>query len=124
MNLAINARDAVGERGEVLISTRRCARDPGCACGPGCEVATPTSGPHAVLRVCDDGVGMDEGTRQRIFDPFFTTKPEGRGTGLGLSTARSVIEQCGGGITVESAPGAGSTFVLLLPAIEGAQPLL
>ncbi len=84
----------------------------------------PDLGPHAVLRVCDDGVGMDEGTRQRIFDPFFTTKPEGRGTGLGLSTARSVIEQCGGGITVESAPGAGSTFVLLLPAIEGAQPLL
>lgn len=124
MNLAINARDAIGGCGHVWLSTRRCAGDPSCACGQGCAMEAPGEGPFAALSVRDDGAGMDDVTRRRIFDPFFTTKPEGRGTGLGLSTARAVVEQCGGVIAVESAPGAGSTFTVMLPAIRGDQPLL
>lgn len=70
---------------------------------------------EAQIFVRDYGCGMDEATRQRIFEPFFTTKPIGQGTGLGLSTSLQLIQQHGGKLTCDSAPGQGTTFRVTLP---------
>lgn len=67
-----------------------------------------------VIEVSDNGSGMDEATRQKIFDPFFTTKPAGQGTGLGLSLCHNLVEGLGGSIEVESEPGVGTTFKVIL----------
>jgi signal transduction histidine kinase len=70
----------------------------------------------AVVEVRDTGVGMAPEVRARVFEPFFTTKPPGVGTGLGLAVSRGIVEDAGGAIEVESAPGKGSVFRVLLPA--------
>ena len=67
------------------------------------------------LSVQDNGVGIPEKNLQRIFDPFFTTKPEGEGTGLGLSVSFGIITRHRGQISVDSKPGLGTTFTILLP---------
>ncbi len=72
-------------------------------------------GPHARIIVTDTGQGMDEEILKRIFDPYFTTKEPGEGTGLGLATVHGIVISHGGAITVESAPGMGSAFTILLP---------
>jgi PAS domain S-box-containing protein len=114
MNLAINAAEAIGEQpGDVLIATAGQNVD-----AP--YLATLRSrfeiapGPYVVLEVRDSGCGMDEGTLARIFDPFFTTKFHGRG--LGLSAVQGIVRSHRGALKVDSVPGKGTTFRLLLPA--------
>jgi signal transduction histidine kinase len=72
-------------------------------------------GAHLILSIADSGCGMDETTRARIFEPFFTTKQVGEGTGLGLSMVHSIVKDHAGRIAVESAPGQGTRFDIVLP---------
>jgi len=109
LNLVVNARDAIEDTGNVIISTRServAAPDAAVDCPPGRRV---------VLTVEDDGRGMDEPTRSRIFEPFFTTKAMDLGSGLGLSTVYGILKQAGGTIDVYSEPGRGSRFDLSFP---------
>jgi signal transduction histidine kinase/ActR/RegA family two-component response regulator len=100
LNLAVNARDAMPQGGSMTIETANVSED----------------GQALVeLRLTDTGVGIDQAGLQQLFDPFFTTK-EG-GTGLGLATVYGIVEQSGGRIEVESAPGLGASFRILLPAV-------
>ncbi len=110
MNLAINARDAMPDGGQVTISVTNCdLMDP--------RGALP-AGPYVRLAVSDTGTGMDEETRAHAFDPFFTTKEEGKGTGLGLATVHGIVIQNGGEIQIASAPGEGTTFSVYLPRTD------
>jgi signal transduction histidine kinase len=110
VNLAANARDAMGPAGTLSIESSARTLDEGAA-----AAFALAPGPYVRIAVHDEGSGMEEETRQRVFDPFFTTKPVGRGTGLGLAIAHGVLQQHRGAIAVASAPGQGTTFELLLP---------
>jgi hypothetical protein len=101
VNLAVNARDAMPNGGSVTIVTADVRTD---------------EGDFVELRMTDTGVGMTEAERSQLFDPFFTTK-EG-GTGLGLATVYGIVEQSGGTIEVDTAPGMGSSFRIWLPRAE------
>jgi hypothetical protein len=103
MNLAVNARDAMPDGGQLRLRLAR--RDDGDA-------------PAAVLTVSDTGTGMTARVQQRIFEPFFTTKEASRGTGLGLSTTYGLVTGAGGEIAVASEPGRGTTFTVRLPLEE------
>ena len=108
LNLAVNARDAMPDGGELRISARResvAALD---------DRALPR-GHYVRLSVSDTGVGMDADTLRRAIEPFFSTKGVGKGTGLGLSMVHGLAAQLGGGLTIESAPGMGTTISLWLP---------
>jgi len=78
-------------------------------------------GVYALLTVSDNGSGMDEEVRRHLFEPFFTTKGMGQGTGLGLATVYGIVKQNQGFLTVESAPGQGSTFRIFLPWCAGGE---
>lgn len=114
LNLMINARDATSEGGEVTVrlSTRFIDEDSSAKLGL-------TSGTHVSLAVIDSGVGMSEEVQERVFEPFYTTKPAGQGTGLGLSTVRSVAQKFGGAVHLNSAIDRGTTVELLFPALVG-----
>ena len=116
INLANNAMQAIPSgRGRIEIRLDSLILDPATA-HPGCAamVRTPPA-PVVRLAVRDDGAGIDAATAERIFEPFFTTKAVDEGTGLGLSVALGIVQAHEGAITVESAPGQGSTFTVYLP---------
>jgi len=73
---------------------------------------------HLIIKISDNGCGMDPETLSKIFDPFFSTKPVGRGTGLGLYVSRDLVKDLGGRIEVQSEPGKGSVFSVVFPDIE------
>ena len=118
MNLIINAAEAIGDRpGTIRIAVT--AVDVVAAHSLG-EFGSENlrAGRYVALEVQDSGCGMDEETRSRIFDPFFTTKFTGRG--LGLAAAHGIVRWHKGAIDVRSAPGLGTTFQVLLPAMQDA----
>jgi two-component system NtrC family sensor kinase len=100
LNLLNNALDAVKEGGNIRLTTR-------------------AAGDHLEALVTDDGPGIPPEFKDRIFDPFFTTKGPGQGTGLGLSISHSIMQKLGGGLTFESQPGQGATFIVRLPKVIG-----
>ncbi len=114
-NLILNARDAMPNGGTLMIRVG-CVETRSGLDGAG-EPTRP--GTYARVSVADTGTGMDAETQARAFEPFFTTKQLGQGTGLGLSTAHGIIKQSGGFLSVESAPGRGTTVNVHLPVLDG-----
>jgi len=119
LNLCTNAYHAMQEAGGVLTlrlgETRLEAGDPRCSLGV-------APGPYARIEVADTGQGMTREVQARIFEPFFTTKEQGKGTGLGLSVVHGIIASYRGHISVQSQPGRGTTFTILLPLAADEAP--
>lgn len=116
VNMAVNARDAMGGAGTLTITLD-------------CEQAMPPirghgggPGPFVTIALHDTGVGIAADDLSRIFEPFFTTKEVGKGTGLGLSQVFGFAKQSGGDVDVHSAPGEGTTITLYLPQADGTAP--
>jgi PAS domain S-box-containing protein len=108
LNLAVNSRDAMPSGGVLSIKSRAATPD-----------EFPLASDHEqwlMVEITDTGTGMEEEVCAQAFEPFFTTKGSGKGTGLGLATSRSIIDQFDGSIWLESTPGAGTTCSILLPA--------
>lgn len=115
INLCINARDAMPNGGEVLVSVRNAdtAELPDSA----------PSGEFIRVSVSDTGSGMPEEVKARVFEPFFTTKPQGQGTGLGLPMVRAMAEAAGGTVTIDSVVDEGTSVCLWLPRAQSSPSL-
>jgi len=114
INLAANAADAMPDGGALVVETDAVEVPPG---RPAVEAGLP-AGRYAVVTLRDTGHGMDPDTRRRAFEPFFTTRGMGEGTGLGLAIVYGIVNQAGGSVRLDSAPGLGTTATVLLPLIE------
>jgi CheY-like chemotaxis protein len=114
INLAVNARDAMGSGGKLLIEAANASLDKIEVAKHG---ASATS--FVVLSITDTGMGMTDETKSRAFDPFFTTKDVGKGSGLGLSMVYGFVRQSGGFVNIHSRPDEGTTVELFLPKALG-----
>ncbi|MDO9711531.1 PAS domain-containing protein [Paracraurococcus lichenis] len=116
-NLANNARDAMPGGGTLTLAAKAVAvpRKAGSPSGL-------AAGVYVQILVADEGEGMPPEVLARVSEPFFTTKPEGKGTGLGLAMARGFAEQSGGGLSIDSAPGRGTTVSIWLPRVQEEVP--
>jgi len=113
MNLYLNAWQAMPEGGDLHLETQNAKLDKEFS-----RLFSVKEGQYVKISVTDNGIGMDETTRQRIFDPFYTTKVMGRGTGLGLASTYGIIKNHDGIIDVYSKKGKGTTFNIYLPASD------
>jgi signal transduction histidine kinase/CheY-like chemotaxis protein len=114
LNLLVNARDAMPEGGELTVATGTHVVTEGAAM----LGANLPPGPYLLVEILDTGIGIESDALPKVFDPFFTTKPVGKGTGLGLAAVAGTVKAHQGAIQVESEPGAGTAFRILLPRIE------
>ena len=110
LNFALNSRDAMPDGGRLHIAARTIDISADEA-----RSFDVSSGRYALIEVVDNGCGMDAATLARVYEPFFTTKRFGLGSGLGLSMAYGFVRQSGGGITIQSQPGQGTTVLMVLP---------
>ena len=115
MNLVVNARDAMPMGGTLTIRTASASLDAKFARTH--RLGRP--GPVVSIAVADSGHGLSPEEQARIFEPFFTTKSPGQGTGLGLATVHSIVQDAGGWVVVESSAGRGTTFTVYLPRVDG-----
>ena len=113
INLAVNARDAMGEGGSLTIETSNAHIDETYAKA----YAEVLPGEYVAIPVTDTGIGMDEATIAHAFEPFFTTKPTGRGTGLGLSQVYGFVKQSGGHVKIYSEVGQGRPSKSTCPGV-------
>ncbi|MDZ7894707.1 MAG: PAS domain S-box protein [Sphingobium sp.] len=111
LNLAVNARDAMPNGGDIIIAAQGWTIEQG-------DRPDLSPGAYVELSVADNGEGMDAATIERAREPFFTTKGVGKGTGLGLSMVHGFVQQCGGSLTITSQPGEGTTVSLWLPVSQ------